>query len=145
MRDLIDRQAALQALSHMMDTDGFRDGWAVSRSNVKNMLESLPSVQFEPCEDAISRQSVFDLPRDRFRDLSGKVVDETVSIKDIAKLPLVRPEPLTDKERRIFLAAMRREEKVCKGVDGDHPGLNEDSLVHVCREITRKVKKALWT
>ena len=43
MGDLIDRQAAIDALSHMMDTDGFRDGWAVSRANVDCMLRSLPS------------------------------------------------------------------------------------------------------
>ena len=46
--DLIDRQAAIDALGHMMDTDGFRDGWAVSRANVECMLRALPSVQIEP-------------------------------------------------------------------------------------------------
>ena len=45
MSDLIDRQAAIDALSHMMDTDGFRDGWAVSIANVDCMLRSLPSAQ----------------------------------------------------------------------------------------------------
>ena len=45
MSDLISRQAAIDALSHMMDTDGFRDGWAVSRANVDCMLRSLPSVE----------------------------------------------------------------------------------------------------
>ena len=43
MDDLISRQAAMDALSHMMDTDGFRDGWAVSRANVDCMLRALPS------------------------------------------------------------------------------------------------------
>ena len=45
--DCISRQAALEALSHMMDTDGFRDGWSVSRANVDCMLRSLPSVEPE--------------------------------------------------------------------------------------------------
>jgi hypothetical protein len=45
--DCVSRQAAIEALSHMMDTDGFRDGWAVSRSNVDCMLRSLPSVEPE--------------------------------------------------------------------------------------------------
>lgn len=57
-------------------------------------------------------------------------------------------EPLTDKEQRIFLAAMGREEKVCKQVDEECRDCREpyeDSLVSVCREITRKVKGALWT
>ena len=58
----------------------------------------------------------------------------------------VQPEPLTDKEQRIFLAAMGREEKVCKEVDLEMTSEpHEDSLVRVCREIKRKVKKALWT
>ena len=53
MSDLISRQAAIDALSHMMDTDGFRDGWAVSRANVDCMLRSLPSAQPEiiRCKD----------------------------------------------------------------------------------------------
>ena len=56
------------------------------------------------------------------------------------------PEKLTDKEQRIFLAAMGREEKVCEEVDRNYTREPyEDSLVRVCREITRKVKGALWT
>lgn len=55
-----------------------------------------------------------------------------------------QPEPLTDSEQRIFLAAMGREEKVCKNVDEMLPGPYKDSLVKTCKEIERKVKKALW-
>lgn len=55
-------------------------------------------------------------------------------------------EPLTYVEKVIFLAAMDREEKVCKEIDAEHTGeLYEHNLVRVCREIKRKVKKALWT
>lgn len=60
-------------------------------------------------------------------------------------LPSAQPEQLTDKEQRIFLAAMGREEKVCKQVDEEccrEP--YEDSLVRVCHEIIRKVKATLW-
>lgn len=61
----------------------------------------------------------------------------------IKKAPTITwPEPLTDKEQRIFLAAMGREEDVCKDVDEAHP--EGTSLVSVCVEIRRKVKKALW-
>ena len=59
-----------------------------------------------------------------------------------------QPEPLTDKEQRIFLAAMGREEKVCKQVDEERRDCREayeDSLVKTCHEIIRKVKGALWT
>ena len=47
----------------------------------------------------------------------------------------------TDTEQRIFLAAMSREEKVCKEVCADGEGVD---LVAVCHSIKRKVKKALW-
>ena len=66
----------------------------------------------------------------------------------ILSLPSAQPEKLTDKEQRIFLAAMGREEKVCKQVDEecrDCREAYEDSLVKTCHEIVRKVKGALWT
>ena len=67
-------------------------------------------------------------------------------IADMKELPSAQPEPLTDKEQRIFLAAMGREEKVCEEVDRNHVREPyEDSLMRVCREIRRKVKGALWT
>lgn len=61
---------------------------------------------------------------------------------------LSESERLTDKEQRIFLAAMNREEKVCKQVDEEFRDCREpyeDSLVRICHEITRKVKGVLWT
>ena len=64
----------------------------------------------------------------------------------VEQLPPAQPEPLTDKEQRIFLAAMGREEKVCEEVDRNYVREPyEDSLMRVCREIKRKVKGALWT
>lgn len=69
--------------------------------------------------------------------------------KDVTRLlslPSAEPEPLTDKEQRIFLAAIGREEKVCEEVDRNHVREPyEDSLMRVCKEIRRKVKGALWT
>ena len=67
--------------------------------------------------------------------------------KALKDLPSAQPEPLTDKEQRIFLSAMDREEKVCKQVDDECRNCREpyeDSLVRTCHEITRKVKGALW-
>lgn len=55
---------------------------------------------------------------------------------------------VTAKEQRIFLAAMGREEEVCKQVDVECRDCREpyeDTLVSVCHEIIRKVKGALWT
>lgn len=54
-------------------------------------------------------------------------------------------EVLTDQEKRIFLAAMGREEKVCAELD-DASKNDRDivRLVPVCNAITRKVKDSLW-
>lgn len=69
-----------------------------------------------------------------------------IAIKAINALPSAQPEPLTDKEQRIFLAAIEREEKVCEEVDRNYVREPyEDSLMRVCKEIRRKVKGALWT
>ena len=104
--------------------------------------------------DLISRQAAIDrinkqrehlcpdiYPQDKIGDAAYRICAEF-----IGRLPSAQPEPLTDKEQRIFLAAMGREEKVCKEVDRNfvlEP--YEDSLVRTCHEITRKVKGALWT
>ena len=65
---------------------------------------------------------------------------------EFEKILSAQPEPLTDKEQRIFLAAMEREEKVCEEVDRNYVREPyEDSLMRVCKEIRRKVKGALWT
>ena len=94
-------------------------------------------------DDLISRQAAIDVvlgvvPYDEYwKEQIEKAVNA---------LPSAQPEPLTDKEQRIFLAAMGREEKVCKEVDAEMTREPyEDSLVGVCHEITRKVKGALWT
>lgn len=65
----------------------------------------------------------------------------------VGTLPSAQSEPLTDKERRIFLAVMTREEKVCKQIEDEYKDCREyeDSLVYVCSEIRRKVIDALWT
>ena len=62
----------------------------------------------------------------------------------LLNLPSVQIEALTDKEQRIFLSAMSREYKICKKADKEYYGIDNINLVGVCREIERKVKKALW-
>ena len=53
-------------------------------------------------------------------------------------------ELLTDKEQRIFLKAMSREREICKQLDDEYNDENTTvSLVKVCNEIERKVKK-IW-
>lgn len=102
-------------------------------------------------QDCISRQAAIDAA-DR-ADYTGlavedvkKVTDEVV--KELKQLPPAHPEQLTDNEQRIFLAAMWREEMICKQVEDKYKDCRdpyEDSLVRICHEITRKVKGALWT
>lgn len=65
----------------------------------------------------------------------------------IEGMPSAQPEPLTGKEKMIFLAAMAKEENICKQIDDEYRDceLYEDSLVRACQEIERKVRGALWT
>lgn len=55
-----------------------------------------------------------------------------------------QPEPLTDSEQRIFLAAIGKEKEVCKQIDAECRKPYKDSLIRICHEIVRKVKDALW-
>jgi hypothetical protein len=105
--------------------------------------------------DLISRQAAIDVIDSYEVDapdyMQGWAVKLIEAIKEdirglISELLSARPEPLTDKEQRIFLAAMDREKKVCKEVDAEMTREPyEDSLVRTCHEIIRKVKGALWT
>ena len=83
------------------------------------------------------------MTREELFKILDEIPIETVE-QDLA-LNMVRDilnvEPLTDTERRIFLAAMSKEARVCKKVCKDGQGKD---LVAVCHRIERKVKKALW-
>lgn len=104
-------------------------------------------------DDTIYRKAAIDaidkiFPADPMRNdyTQGITCGAALATEYIKQLPSAQPEPLTDKEQRIFLAAMGREEKVCEEVDRNYVREPyEDSLVRVCREIKRKVKGALWT
>ena len=100
-------------------------------------------------DDVISRQDAIQTALDFIVEYLGGAFDKDFQRKLIERmnaLPSTQPEPLTDKEQRIFLAAMGREEKVCKEIDTEMTREPyEDSLVRTCREITRKVKDAIWT
>ena len=98
--------------------------------------------------DLIDRQAAIDAVVGWFCDLLGveEISEDLGCLVRLRELPSVQPEPLTDKEQRIFLAAMGREEKVCEEVDRNYVREPyEDSLVRVCKEIRRKVRGALWT
>lgn len=104
----------------------------------------------EPMSDLIDRQAAIDVLAAMQGQCTSKValIQNSKIWQQIKDLPSAQPESLTDKEQRIFLAAMGREEKVCKQVDDECRDCREpyeDSLVKICHEITRKVKGALWT
>ena len=104
--------------------------------------------------DCINRQAAIDAIGERPYVWTGCDYElGCVNQYDLDKLaietvPSAQPEEqLTDKEQRIFLAAMGREEEVCKQVDAECRDCREpyeDSLVRTCHEIIRKVKGALW-
>lgn len=114
-------------------------------------MSDFSSSEIPNSSDMVSRRAAIDAICDFFGDNDGTWSDEKITILMdvgiiIANLPSAQPEQLTDKEQRIFLAAMWREEKVCEEVDRNYVGEPyEDSLMRVCKEIRRKVKGALWT
>ena len=114
-----------------------------------NQLATVAKDTNVPSNDCISRKAAIDALAKHEKSnghnytLFVDIVSECAEI--IRDLPSAHPEPLTDKEQRIFLAAMGREEKVCEEVDRNYVRETyEDSLVRVCKEIRRKVKGALW-
>ena len=156
--DLISRQAAVERFDYIRPrdpmTNDYTHGIDVGIALCKVAIREQPPAQFgtnlaEVGTDCISRQAAIDI----FDDYNISVENGDLEAycrdrKRLRELPPAQPEPLTDKEQRIFLAAMGREEKVCKQVDEECRDCREpyeDSLVSVCREITRKVKGALWT
>ena len=78
----------------------------------------------------------------RFELGDNEAIDKAIKILEQKAVKGKTIEPFTDIEQRIFLAAMSREEKVCKEVDDVVNG--SVKLVAVCNSIKRKVKKALW-
>jgi len=128
---------------------------------VKKGIEGLPSAQPSfSCDhekdhiaevskmDCISRQAAIDfIDAGRLCNPNEPRWSDNEVVNFLKTRPSAQPEPLTDNEQRIFLAAMGREEKVCKQVDEECRDCREpyeDSLVRTCHEITRKVKGTLW-
>ena len=157
--DMISRKETIKHLQGVLDvtvpiTDydgGYVDGVEVGISTVSTMPPIQPVATDTNVGDTISRQAALEKVRTMqtyklFADIS--LVDKSEVQKELMMLPPAQPEALTDKEQRIFLAAMGREEKVCRQVDDECRDCREpyeDSLVRTCHEITRKVKGALWT
>ena len=169
--DCISRQAAIDAIEEMqmqiMRSEFPEEQFVFTgMSEALNAIKRLPSAQPEfekrtaesaqnvPNGELISRKAVIEALATYIHNVDRVIGTGYLSMYDcrdaaesvIEELPSAQPEPLTDKEQRIFLAAMSREEKVCEEVDRNYVREPyEDSLMSVCREIKRKVKGALWT
>ena len=170
MNDAISRQSALDIVDDLRDRMTV-EGYCAMVEKVKALpsatcgnLEKPERPQHSEGEaadcnlDCISRQAAIDAFKkactidevDRNGIKHGEIRTALTFegiMKVLNNLPSAQPEQLTDKEQRIFLAAMGREEKVCKRVDDECRNCREpyeDSLVRTCHEITRKVKGALW-
>ncbi len=138
MEELIKRLERVIATG-ATDKDGQHPISAETVLEVVKQLSEHSTNLAEVGTDCISRQAAIDALC-HVDEYNGR------SIEAIRQLPSAQQEPLTDKEQRIFLAAMARERKVCKEVDDQYVHEPyEVSLTKVCDEIKRKVKKVLWT
>ena len=110
------------------------------------MSEKLGTNLAEVGTDTISRQAAIDAIENAFdRETILNRFIRKIAISAVKQLPPVQPEKLTDIEQRIFLAAMSKEEKVCREVDKESSDADCINLMRVCKSIERKVKGALWT
>ena len=155
MSDLIDREQAKDAIDkYLVGRNLVTDGTFMARLINEIVIDRLPSAEstFDARDtqynlpigtDCISRQAALDALNHELR--CGAVINQCgleAAYEVIEDLPSAQPEPLTDKEQRIFLAAMERERKVCKEVDDQYVHEPyEVLLTKVCDEIKRKVKK----
>lgn len=67
--------------------------------NMGEIIENLEAIskviEQEPCEDAISRQAVLDLPRIKIHNEWGNVIKESVDVEDVRRLSPVVPQQKT--------------------------------------------------
>ena len=123
-----------------------------TQTNNSNTLEALDCISRQAAIDAMlgDKVQITNVIRAIGNERDFEVLNCTCDrhAEIIKALPPVQAEPLTDREQRIFLAAMSREKEVCKEADyqlSDAREPYEDTLVSVCKKIERKVKAALWT
>lgn len=153
--DMVYRQDVLDALdeieSEVADGDGFQyEKW---RKHFCEMTSARPDHIADDSKrgDTINRKSAIEALHDEIvsRRISEDTnddgaLDEFDTEAILRRLPSAQPEQLTDNEKRIFLAAMTREELICLQLDEEFNDPNLVNLVEICHEITRKVKDALW-
>ena len=146
---MTDQERRIQSCIDHINTAIDVDPWA--KELVAEMGKEILKAQLskeDATSDCVRRQAAIDALHQYFADgfEEDRWWNSTHVLAALKGLPSAQYELLTDKEQRIFLAAMGREEKVCEEIDRNHVREPyEDSLMRVCKEIRRKVKSALWT
>lgn len=134
MSELINKESAIKVLLQEQEDDIKAYGCSIPEvfdgDRAVRVLEQLPTIDIDLSE---------------YSDRLWKLAYERGKKEGFNDALSIKVEPLTYGEQRIFLSAMRREEKICKEFDDNIFSCYADSLVRVCHEITRKVKGALWT
>ena len=68
---------------------GGSDGFDYKEREALDM--AITELEQEPCDDAISRQAVLDLPKNTERGFGGKILEQSINIEYIKALPPVKP------------------------------------------------------
>ena len=96
MSDLIDRQAAIDALHmHLI----YRMGTDSNKKRLDDWINSLPSAQPEPCEDAVSREAVLDAIDEWKEACADSGHKETASDIMLIRKDFIELLPVTPKQR----------------------------------------------
>lgn len=76
----------LKAMASDMPSDKCAD-W------IESLMAGVKALEQEPCEDAVSRSAVLDLPRIKTHNVWGNVIYESVDVENVRQLPSVTPQP----------------------------------------------------
>lgn len=75
----------LKAIASDMPSDKCSD-W------IESLMAGVKALEQEPCDDAISRSAVLDLPRIKTHNVFGNVIYESVDVENVRQLPSVTPQ-----------------------------------------------------
>ena len=86
------KEKALELINHKLDL-ACDDALIMSDTEYEVLQICAKALEQEPCEDAISRQAVLSLPRNRTYTLAGVSKNESIDVDLIEALPSVTPQP----------------------------------------------------
>lgn len=65
------------------------------------LQNAIKALEQQPCDDAISRSAVLDLPRIKTHNVFGNVIYESVDVENVRRLPSVTAQPKMGQWKRI--------------------------------------------